>query len=77
MINNIFLMNEYAIYVWAAFSFTLISFTTLYVIIKTQLVEQQSKFVLKFGSLTKEKAKIAKTQNANKELLVYIANTNI
>jgi|TARA_B110000259_G_C13797645_1_gene315403 heme exporter protein D len=69
MINNIILMNGYGIYVWSAFSFTLISFVTLYFVTKLQLSKEQKRFVAKFGSLNEEKAKVAKSQNINKEIL--------
>jgi len=69
MINNIILMNGYGIYVWSAFSFTLISFVTLYFVTKLQLSKEQKRFVVKFGSLNEEKAKVAKSQNINKEIL--------
>ena len=69
MINEIILMNGYGIYVWSAFSFTLISFVTLYFVTKLQLSKEQKRFVVKFGSLNEEKAKVAKSQNINKEIL--------
>ena len=69
MINNIILMNGYGIYVRSAFSFTLISFVTLYFVTKLQLSKEQKRFVAKFGSLNEEKAKVAKSQNINKEIL--------
>ena len=31
MINEIFFMNGYGLYVWSAFAFTLLSFVSLYV----------------------------------------------
>ena len=69
MIKEIILMNGYGIYVWSAFSFTLISFVTLYFVTKLQLSKEQKRFVVKFGSLNEEKAKVAKSQNINKEIL--------
>ena len=62
-------MNGNGIYVWSAFSFTLISFVTLYFVTKLQLSKEQKRFVAKFGSLNEEKAKVAKSQNINKEIL--------
>ena len=41
MINEIISMNGYGVYVWSAFIFTMISFVTLYSIIKVQLVKEQ------------------------------------
>ena len=74
MINEIISMNGYGIYVWSSFSFTLISFAFLYVVIKVQLVKEQSKFNAKFVSLTSEKIKSAKKQETYREILT---NTSI
>jgi len=70
MINEIILMNGYGIYVWSAFSFTLISFVTLYFVTKLQLSKEQKRFAAKFGSLNVEKAKVARSQNINREILL-------
>ena len=69
MINEIVSMNGYGLYVWSAFSFTLISFGSLFLIIKFQLLKEKRKFAYKFGSLSTEKARVAKAQNINKEIL--------
>jgi heme exporter protein D len=69
MINEILYMNGLGIYVWSAFSFTLLSFTSLYVVTKIQFVKEQRKFVTKFGTLSSEKATSAKLQNINKDIL--------
>jgi len=69
MINEIISMNGYGVYVWSAFSFTLISFATLYFVTKLQLFKEQRKFASKYGSLNVEKAKVARSQNINKEIL--------
>ena len=69
MIEEIFYMNGYGIYVWSAFFFTLISFTTLYVIIKIQYIKEKNKFVTKFGALDSKKAERARLQIINKEIL--------
>ena len=69
MINEIFYMNGYGMYVWSAFFFTLISFTTFYVIIKIQYTKEKNKFVTKFGALDSEKAERARLQIINKEIL--------
>ena len=72
MINEIFFMNGYGAYVLSAFTFTLLSFVALYLITKTQFIKEQSKFVTKFGSLDTEKAKSAKSQKINKEILANV-----
>ena len=69
MIEEILYMNGYGIYVWSAFFFTLISFTTLYVIIKIQYIKEKNKFVTKFGALDSEKAERARLQIINREIL--------
>jgi len=69
MINEIISMNGYGTYVWSAFTFTLISFMSLYLITKTQLLKEQKKFSSKFGLLSADKTRVAKLQNINKEIL--------
>ena len=58
MIYEIISMNGYGAYVWSAFAFTLISFASLYLVTKLQLLKEQKKFIAKFGSLSSEKAKL-------------------
>tara|TARA_B110000037_G_C16849935_1_gene395436 strand:- start:421 stop:648 length:228 start_codon:yes stop_codon:yes gene_type:complete len=69
MINKIILMNGYGVYVWSAFSFTLISFATLYFSTRLQLSKEKKRFVSKFGSLNEEKARSARSQKINREIL--------
>ena len=75
MINDLLFMNGLEVYVLSAFSFTLLSFSALYMITKAQFIKEQNKFVAKFGSLNSEKAKFAKSQRINKEILAN-ATTN-
>ena len=77
MINEIISMNGYGIYVWSAFSFTLISFAVLYLVIKVQLVKEQSKFNSKFASLTSEKIISAKKQKTIRKILANISVSKI
>ena len=74
MINEIISMNGYGTFVWSAFSFTLIGFTTLYFVTKLQLSKEQKKFAAKFGSLNVEKARAARSQNINREILSNTSN---
>ena len=74
MINELFYMNGYAVYVLSAFSFTLLSFLSLYLVTKIQFVREQKKFVAKFGLLTIEKANTAKSQRINKEILESVTS---
>ena len=69
MINEIFYMNGYGLYVWSAFSFTLSSFITLYAIIKIQYIKEKNKFIFKYGALNSQNAKIARSQSINQEIL--------
>ena len=69
MINEILFMNGYGLYVWSAFLFTLLSFVSLFLITKLQLVKEQKKFIAKFGLLNSQKTRVAKLQNINKEIL--------
>ena len=77
MINEIFLMNGYGFYVWSAFSFTLISFVSLFCVTKLQSLREKRKFVYKFGSLNTEKIRVAKSQKINKEILAGILSSKI
>ncbi len=77
MINEIILMNGYGIYVWSAFSFTLISFAVLYSVIKVQLVKEKVKFNAKFSNLTVEKKQTVKAQETYREILAEIANSDL
>ena len=47
---------------------------TLYLITKVQFIKEQNKFVAKFGLLNSEKAKYAKSQRINKEILANATN---
>ena len=74
MIKELLFMNGYAMYVLTAFSFTLLSFLSLYLITKMQFIKEQNKFVAKFGTLTTEQANSAKSQRINKEILANATN---
>ena len=74
MIENLFFMNGYGMYVWSAFSFTLVSFLTLFLVIKVQYNKEKNKFITKFGSLNSERAVFAKSQNINREILSNTSN---
>ena len=74
MISEILLMNGYGLYVWSAFTFTLLSFVSLYAVIKIQYIREKNKFITKFGTLNSERAAFAKSQRINREIL---SNTSI
>ena len=69
MIHELLNMNGYGFYVWSAFSFTLLSFTFLYLVIKAQYIREKNKFLTKYGTLNAQKAQIARTQIINQEIL--------
>ena len=69
MINDIISMNGYGIYVWSAFTFTLISFTALYTVIKVQLIKEKIKFDAKYLTLTSDKKRAARVQETYKGIL--------
>ena len=77
MINEIISMNGYGPYVWAAFLFTLVSFKSLYLLTKLQLLKEQKKYIAKFGLLSKAKVAIASEQKINKEILLNALITKI
>jgi len=77
MINEMIFMKGYGLYVWSAFSFTLINFVTLYALIKINLVKEQSKFTAKFDLLNDEEVKVAKTQSTNREILLSRISSKI
>ena len=69
MISEIINMNGYGIYVWSSFAFTILSFTSLYLVVKNQFVREKNKFIVKFGTLNSDRAAFAKSQSINKEIL--------
>ena len=77
MINEIISMNGYGPYVWGAFLFTLVSFKSLYLLTKLQLLKEQKKYIAKFGLLSKAKVVIASEQKINKEILLNTLITKI
>ena len=74
MINDLINMNGYGSYVWTAFAFTLISFVTLYIVIKVQYIREKNKFITKFGTLNSKRAAFAKIQSINREILSNTSN---
>ena len=67
-------MNGYGIYVWSAFAFTILSFTSLYLLIKIQYNRERRKFITKFGTLNSKRAAFAKSQSINKDILSNTSN---
>ena len=74
MINDLFFMNGYGLYVWSAFAFTLLSFISLFIVTKIQYTKEKNKFIVKFGTLNSERATFAKSQSINKEILSNSSN---
>ena len=69
MISDLILMNGYGVYVWSAFAFTLISFSSLYFFIKLQLKKEEKRFEENFSALSEEKYNVATNQKIYKEIL--------
>ena len=69
MISDLISMNGYGAYVWSAFAFTLISFSSLYYIIKMQLKKEEKRFEENFSALSEEKYNVATNQKIYKEIL--------
>ena len=46
MINELIFMNGYGAYVWSAFSFVLIGFTSLFLIIKLEHIKKKESLFL-------------------------------
>jgi len=76
MINQLFIMDGYGVYVWSAFLFTMLSFISLYLLTKKQLVREQAIFVSEFLNLSEKKLEAVKTKKINKEILVNYPNFN-
>ena len=74
MINELIFMNGYGLYVWSAFAFTLLSFTSLYMITKIQHVKEKKKFIDKYGALSPKRASFAKSQSIIKNILSNTSN---
>ena len=70
-------MKGYGLYVWSAFSFTLISFAVLYTVIKINLVKEKKKYIAKFGLLDEKKVKVAKVQLANQDIIARTISSKI
>ncbi len=74
MINEILMMDGYGFYVWSSFTFTILSFASLYIVIKIQYTREKNKFIAKFGTLNSERAAFARSQSINKEILSNVSN---
>ena len=74
MINELLIMNGYGVYVWSSFAFTLLSFASLYAIIRLQFLKEKKKFIMKYGALTPKRASFAKSQSTIKEILSNTSN---
>jgi heme exporter protein D len=69
MINELISMSGYGAYVWSAFSFTMIGFTSLFLIIKLEQIKEKRKFASKFNLLNAEKARFVESHIINQEIL--------
>jgi len=69
MINELISMSGYGAYVWSAFSFAMIGFTSLFLVIKLEQIKEKRKFASKFSSLNVEKARLVESHIINQEIL--------
>ena len=69
MINELISMSGYGAYVWSAFSFAMIGFTSLFLVIKLEQIKEKRKFASKFSSLNAEKARFVESHIINQEIL--------
>ena len=69
MINELISMSGYGAYVWSAFSFTMIGFTSLFLVIKLEQIKEKRKFASKFSSLNVEKTRLVESHIINQEIL--------
>ena len=51
MIENLFFMNGFGLYVWSAFTFTLVSFLTLFLVIKIQYNKEKNNMIFHVNTL--------------------------
>ena len=69
MINELISMSGYGAYVWSAFSFAMMGFTSLFLIIKLEQIKEKRKFVSKFSALNSKKVIFAESHMINQEIL--------
>ena len=69
MINELISMSGYGAYVWSAFSFAMMGFTSLFLIVKLEQIKERKKFSSKFNLLNAEKARFAESHIINQEIL--------
>ncbi len=74
MIDELIFMSGYGLYVWSAFTFTLLCFTSLYAVTKIQFIKEHKKFIAKYGALNPKRASFAKSQGTIKEILSNTSN---
>ena len=74
MINELISMNGYGAYVWSAFSFALIGFASLFLIIRLEQIKEKRKFVSKFSELNSGKVTLAESHIINQEILSITSN---
>ena len=73
MINELISMNGYGAYVWSSFSFALVGFMSLFLIIKLEQIREKRKFASKFSEIKAEKAIFAESHIINQEILSITA----
>ena len=74
MINEILIMNGYGLYVWSAFTFTLLSFTSIFVITKLQYIHEKKNLLQSLGILTLKEQLLLNHKSINREILSNTSN---
>ena len=74
MILDLLIMNEYGLYVWSAFAFTLFNFLILYKVTSRQLFKEKAKFAKKYESLNSDKIILAYKQSTNRTFVRTVAH---
>ena len=74
MINEIFFMKGYGLYVWSAFAFTLFNFLILYKVTSKQLIKEKAKFTKKYESLNSDQVILAHKQSTNRTFVRTVAH---
>tara|TARA_B100000989_G_scaffold242521_1_gene189467 strand:+ start:16 stop:246 length:231 start_codon:yes stop_codon:yes gene_type:complete len=71
---DLLIMNGYGLFVWSAFSFTLINFLVLYKVTSKQLIKEQAKFAQKYKSLSSDQIILAHKQSTNRTFVRTVAH---
>ena len=71
---DLLIMNGYGLYVWSAFTFTLLNFLVLYKVTSRQLIKEKAKFAQKYKSLNSDQVILAHKQSTNRTFVRTVAH---